>query len=704
MNKLLSLSTLVLLLVISFVHAKHYPELKWTNTQESVSNHEILLFKIYLKHQNLDLLSEKVRDVSSPKSPNYAKYLTKDEVMDIIAPESESIETIKNWVQSNHPVSIVDYKDALIVRMSKKNVEKMFNVKMEKYEHPSQSFVYRSSEDPVIPHKYSKLIDLISGISNFPVVESKRQSKVLSRNSMFLDDAASSSGSSSSSGSPPTGQFIMELLGEGRTTTIIYTPACNPDCGGKYFPVQATFTAINNPSNFTLTGAAATPTCNTNAGYPLCSVVVESIPYLPTTLTLFDTVAEITTVYPYTFVSTPVITPQAIKDYYGVPEGYVITTNVTQCVVEFEQQYMNSNDLETFFQEMGLPWDYQLEFIGPNTQSNPGIEASLDIQYIMGMAPGAPTTFWSIYANSTVEIDDILAWATAAFNSGNPPTVNSLSYGMTEIYVDKFQGAGYLARSDVEFQKLALLGVTIIIASGDSGSGDLGPAPMSASNCNTLHADWPSQSEYVTSVSSIYFTPLSQPICYGKGAIDCSMQEMGEVGVSIDYGMMWTGGGGFSNTSSTAYYQTAFVEQYLTEYSTLLPPSNLFNSSGRAYPDVSTVGHNLYIINANQWMTVDGTSASAPIFAGLVTILNDVRAKAGLSPLGFINPLLYQIAIDYPEAYYDVTVGNNRCGIVNQAGSPTCCPHGYEATPGFDVVSGLGRPNMEVLMRIITYY
>jgi hypothetical protein len=97
----------------------------------------------------------------------------------------------------------------------------------------------------------------------------------------------------------------------------------------------------------------------------------------------------------------------------------------------------------------------------------------------MGMAPGSPTTFWSIYANSTVEIDDILQWEYAIGNMTNrkfssfqmlflnaalinnefllAPIVNSLSYGMTEDNVDTYQGAGYLNRSNVEFQKLALM-------------------------------------------------------------------------------------------------------------------------------------------------------------------------------------------------------------------------------------------------------
>jgi hypothetical protein len=51
----------------------------------------------------------------------------------------------------------------------------------------------------------------------------------------------------------------------------------------------------------------------------------------------------------------------------------------------------------------------------------------------MGVAPGSPTTFWSIGANSSVEVDDILQWAVAMGGVTNPPLVNSISYGMSEV-------------------------------------------------------------------------------------------------------------------------------------------------------------------------------------------------------------------------------------------------------------------------------
>jgi hypothetical protein len=78
-----------------------------------------------------------------------------------------------------------------------------------------------------------------------------------------------------------------------------------------------------------------------------------------------------------------------------------------------------------------------------------------------------------------------------------------------------------------------------------------------------------------------------------------------------------------------------------------------------------------------------------------VTLLNNERLAAGKPPLGFLNSLMYQLAVQVPEAFNDVVVGFNRCGALET--TPVCCAYGYEAAPGFDAVGGLGTPNFPVL-------
>merc|ERR1712137_1423860 len=297
------------------------------------------------------------------------------------------------------------------------------------------------------------------------------------------------------------------------------------------------------------------------------------------------------------------------------------------------------------------------------------------------------------------EIDHILAWQYDIGNMTNPLLVNSLSYAMTESTANFYLGDGYIERSDAQFQVLASLGLTMIFSAGDAGANSLSAPPMGVISCFPGHAMWPAQSPAVTALSATYFTPLTDPICYlqsSQGGINCLSNPLGEAAVGIDFGMFWTTGGGFSNVSAMPSYQTKQVQSYLAKGN--LPPSNYFNSNGRAYPDVSTVGHNLEIVLDGKTRVLDGTSASAPIFAGMITLLNDLRLNAGQPPLGFVNPLLYDLSQSNTGSFRDVSVGNNACGGF---GPPYCCANGFSAAPGWDAVTGLGSPNFLVLYNAI---
>jgi len=80
---------------------------------------------------------------------------------------------------------------------------------------------------------------------------------------------------------------------------------------------------------------------------------------------------------------------------------------------------------------------------------------------------------------------------------------------------------------------------------------------------------------------------------------------------------------------------------------------------------------------------VGGTSASAPLFAAVVSLLNEARLQAGKKPMGFLNPFIYQNA----NCFTDIVKGDNRIG---RQGQPL--KYGYSATQGWDPVTGWGRP------------
>merc|ERR1712217_679615 len=96
----------------------------------------------------------------------------------------------------------------------------------------------------------------------------------------------------------------------------------------------------------------------------------------------------------------------------------------------------------------------------------------------------------------------------------------------------------------------------------------------------------------------------------------------------------------------------------------------------------------IYMSSMGGWSLVGGTSASSPTFAGVAAYLNDLSYKKTGKPLGFLNPLLYQMHSAVPDAFTDVTIGDNKC---TEDGCFASCK-GYEAATGWDPVSGLGTP------------
>lgn len=129
-------------------------------------------------------------------------------------------------------------------------------------------------------------------------------------------------------------------------------------------------------------------------------------------------------------------------------------------------------------------------------------------------------------------------------------------------------------------------------------------------------------------------------------------------------------GGGFSNYFTIPSYQADAVNTFLTDY----PPDYTaarYNTSGsRAYPDVSANGANYVVAIDGGFELVYGTSASSPVFGSIITLINNELVAAGKSPVGFINPTLYE----YPDVLNDITEGSNQ----------GCDTDGFESQPGWD--------------------
>jgi len=244
-----------------------------------------------------------------------------------------------------------------------------------------------------------------------------------------------------------------------------------------------------------------------------------------------------------------------------------------------------------------------------------------------------------------------------------------------------------------------LRGISVVIATQDEG------APSEANeDCSLDDTDmpvfgiYPSSSPFVTAVSGTTVMPNSAnpvytpTICADYGCATGDLFENPCEPNNTEY--QWTTGGGFSVWGAQPSYQSAAVSAYLSS-KTFMPPTSLFPYTMRGYADVAACGDRVLIYDSGAVTIGAGTSAATPIFGGVVSLLNDRRLNQGKKPLGFLNPLLYQMAAAHPAAFNDIIVGSNQCTI------GTCCTYGFGATKGWDPVSGLGTPNFGEMIKYI---
>ena len=138
-------------------------------------------------------------------------------------------------------------------------------------------------------------------------------------------------------------------------------------------------------------------------------------------------------------------------------------------------------------------------------------------------------------------------------------------------------------------------------------------------------------------------------------------------------------GGGFSRFYQTPSYQQGLPAAVESE---LNHRRGVPDVSGAANPETGLA------IYQGGWGLAGGTSASAPLWAGIMAIADQVAGH----PLGFINPALYKLAesSSYAQDFHDITSGNNTNNAAHV--------QGYSAASGWDPITGLGTPNAEKLV------
>jgi kumamolisin len=358
--------------------------------------------------------------------------------------------------------------------------------------------------------------------------------------------------------------------------------------------------------------------------------------------------------------------PVTVANLYSFPQGD--GSDQTVGIIELGGGFRPA-DLTTYFNGLGLTsHPTVLPFSVDNATNSPGPlrspdsangEVMLDIEVIGAIVPKATIVVY--FAPNLTDADFSDALLAAVHDSTNKPSVISISWGGPEDEATgQFQEAMKSALEDAQS-----LNITVLVASGDNGAADMPPAGQGQWD-GKAHVDFPASSPLVLACGATHIdlsgTTLAGEGAWNQGFADTDQDSFGSVG------------GGISDV---------FTPPPSWQASLRMPPSaNRGAPAGRGVPDVTGDGdpRSGYSIRVDgNAGVIGGTSAVAPLWAGLITRINQTIGK----PVGFVNASLYA----NPAAFNDVKLGNNR---VSSAGGDENL--GYDATEGWDACTGLGSP------------
>ncbi len=308
------------------------------------------------------------------------------------------------------------------------------------------------------------------------------------------------------------------------------------------------------------------------------------------------------------------------------------------------------------------------------------LEAETDAELVLSTVPQLKTL--KIYEAGNDITSYLSQWARIIQDA--PPVVSS-SWGLCEQVLD----AATIKQENVLFTTAAAQGQTIFASTGDTGSaGCLGDATNAPKGTGI---DDPAAQPLVTSVGG---TNLSL-----KGTFSYGHETTWNTTNEPKTGFNGASGGGISRYWTAPAWQNMLgVHNKYSESKLCRAPAgkicretpdvSLHANANRGYIIYCTVKASTSCSNKMPWNVVGGTSTSAPLWAALTAIANELSLKQNGRSLGFINPLLYQLARDpqtYATCFHDITMGNNDNNRLN---------HGrYPATRGYDMATGLGSYN-----------
>jgi hypothetical protein len=347
------------------------------------------------------------------------------------------------------------------------------------------------------------------------------------------------------------------------------------------------------------------------------------------------------------------LTPPEVGQLYGFPTS-PNAAGQTIGIFEFGGGYKPS-DVQLFYNSLHLPVPSITSVSVDGQPNNPGnddytTETLLDIGVAGSAAPGSKLVVYFAPWTETGWVDII---STAIHDAVNKPSVISISYGWPEN--DTFNGLTWslaaIKTVNEKFQEAAALGVTIFASSGDDGS-SCGEADSKA------HVLYPGSDPFVTCCGGTTISNVS--------GLNFTEDVWNDNSVT---------GGGISDIFTPPNGFPLPIWQNWAN----IPGSVNDGHKGRGIPDIAgnadpDSGYTLFQNGVNIG-AVGGTSATAPLYAGLAALMN-----AGLGePVGYLNPNLY--AVPYSYVFRDINDGQSNA----TGGAP-----GYKSGPGWDACTGLG--------------
>jgi subtilase family serine protease len=362
-------------------------------------------------------------------------------------------------------------------------------------------------------------------------------------------------------------------------------------------------------------------------------------------------------------------------------------------VAVIEIDGFKKSDVDTFAKCFGLPTpNTKVRPVGIPKPLAPGPETTLDLEVLTATAPKLEHIY--VYEGGSSEAGILLSVAAALGSKGHHPDAISISLGGCEA--DLIGQIAFRDTLDEVFAVADGAGISVLVAAGDQGS----------SACERV-VDHQKTALPLLSASD----PASSPFVTAVGGTNIELTKQNKIkqeAVWNDSPLIFGAGGGMWSILSTPrpWWQKGLLEGA---------------GNGRIVPDVAGLadivpGYAIYCtaeectaptLPEGGWQTFGGTSAATPLYAGGVLLADGYQEAHGAPPLGFLNPLVYEVGRENKagkgpgNVLYDVTRGNNDLGSLTAAdaggGKPLgCC----SANVGYDSASGWGSLQMTGLAQV----